>query len=273
MNPFLVLLPLALTLGLTVFCVRLVRRERRKYREEHRNAPVPWNEGVKSLSGAATAIAALLSAVATLITATAPIWAEKDSFAPDGEPRPEVAQSPPGEGSVALPEDEESETPRPEPQQVAYVEDYSDQPFVLNPPSVCKSTYVSFESERAPKSGVTDRIGGLPSSERESVNLTYSLCGGRAQLAVYGDSYVGILREGEPDGAEECSVAARGSSIGQLGLRKRDEPELAGLVPGAHLCALTPSGRVSRATLVEMAYPGGQTAPVLTFRLTTWVPG
>jgi hypothetical protein len=114
----------------------------------------------------------------------------------------------------------------------------------------------------------------LSVEERGAIDMHYRVCGWDAALSVAPGAKVGLLSKTEAGAEvtpERCAAAASGASIGgALRIDERANPEEAGFEVGASLCAVTPQGRVAKATITRINYNDDRHA-LVRFNLTTWV--
>lgn len=138
--------------------------------------------------------------------------------------------------------------------------------------------YIAIDFDGSPSGGenpitrvVTDK-SSLSDAELEAADMTYVTCA-NAELRASQGTPVGLLRAGKENGPQECSAAASGSSIGNLRVDKPAKPENVGFEVGASLCAVTPSGRIARATITKITFNAGiaNIIPTIEFELTTWI--
>ncbi|REF35128.1 hypothetical protein DFJ64_0499 [Thermasporomyces composti] len=114
----------------------------------------------------------------------------------------------------------------------------------------------------------------LSADERDAIDMYYTACGWDATLSVAAGAKVGLLSKTEAGAQvtpERCAAAASGASIGgALRIDERADPEVAGFEVGASLCAVTPQGRVAKATITRITFDDDHHA-LVRFTLTTWV--
>lgn len=241
-------------------------------------------EATASFGAAAT----FLTAASVLYVFVQPFFGEPD------EPRDlpsttapaarDTARAPEGEGSSATATltpspsvSEQPTTPTP-PERPSYQLEYEDVPFAIRPPGSCDGyTAVDFDGDPfGDGPPITRRVVDpreLTSSEREAIDMYYETCADAVLSAAQGAS-VGLLRKaetGDVEGtAEQCAAAAKTASIGgELNIEKNSNARDTGFEVGASLCAVTPQGRVAKATITHITY-GSWGHALVEFTLTTW---
>jgi len=112
----------------------------------------------------------------------------------------------------------------------------------------------------------------LSEKQLAAIDLRYETCARSAELYVQQSSSVGLLRNGMEATAEQCAAAASGTSLGGgLDINDRGVEET-GFVVGSALCAVTPEGRVARATITAIVKNSSTSDyPAVELTLTTWV--
>ncbi|WP_433223464.1 hypothetical protein [Microtetraspora malaysiensis] len=139
------------------------------------------------------------------------------------------------------------------------------------------SPYIAIDFDGSASGGenpITRRVVNedeLTEAQKESADMFYITCS-EAELRAAQSTSVGLLRMGKEAGPAQCAAAASGASLGNLRIDKNSKAKEEGFEPGASLCAVTPSGRVARATITKITYAGsGGWIPTVEFDLTTWI--
>lgn len=138
--------------------------------------------------------------------------------------------------------------------------------------------YLAVDFDGSPAGGefpITRRVtdeDALTREQLESIDMTYEACF-QANLVARQNTSVGLLRKGRENGPEQCAAAASGASISTLDIARDAGAEKVGFEVGAALCAITPTGRLARAVITNIAYEAGidDDVPTVEFELTTWV--